>query len=142
MLSGFAVFAARNARCGAPGRQSSIVPSDLRIASAGRGRHDFRNSCCSGPPWCSSSFRMSAREIISFVIPVYRNEHAVTLTHQRTKEMLASQLPSYDYEFVFVDDGSDDNSLNELLEIRKSDPKVRVISFTRNFGQMAAIQAG
>jgi polyisoprenyl-phosphate glycosyltransferase len=79
---------------------------------------------------------------ISFVIPVYRNEKAVTLTYEKIKGALASDLSTYDYEFVFVDDGSDDGSLRELLALREKDPRVRIISFTRNFGQMAAILAG
>jgi glycosyltransferase involved in cell wall biosynthesis len=79
---------------------------------------------------------------ISFVIPVYRNERAITLTYQKIRGALASDLAGYDYEFVFVDDGSDDGSLEELLRLRESDPRVHIISFTRNFGQMAAILAG
>lgn len=79
---------------------------------------------------------------LSFVIPVYRNEGAVTLTYQKLRAMAEKDLPGYAREFVFVDDGSDDNSLAELLELRKGDPDVRIVSFTRNFGQMAAIQAG
>ena len=85
---------------------------------------------------------MTTTKTISFVIPVYRNERAVTLTYQKIKGALASDLANYDYEFVFVDDGSDDGSLPELLGLRAADPKVRIISFTRNFGQMAAILAG
>lgn len=80
--------------------------------------------------------------LISFVIPVYRNERAVTLTYKKIKSALAVDLAAYDYEFVFVDDGSDDGSLPELLRLREADEKVRVVSFTRNFGQMAAILAG
>ena len=79
---------------------------------------------------------------ISFVIPVYRNERAVTVTYQQIRQVLASDLARYAYDFVFVDDGSDDGSLTELLAIRAGDPHVRVVSFTRNFGQMAAILAG
>lgn len=79
---------------------------------------------------------------ISFVIPVYRNERAVTLTYQKLCAMMQGELPGYAREFVFVDDGSDDGSLAELLKVRDQDPSVRVVSFTRNFGQMAAIQAG
>src|SRR4029077_13863528 len=55
---------------------------------------------------------------------------------------LATDLPGYAYEFVFVDDGSDDGSLEELLRLKAQDPRVRIISFTRNFGEMAAILAG
>lgn len=79
---------------------------------------------------------------LSFVIPVYRNERAVTLTYQKLRGMTEKDLPGYAREFVFVDDGSDDGSLSELLQIRAGDPDVRIVSFTRNFGQMAAIQAG
>jgi glycosyltransferase involved in cell wall biosynthesis len=85
---------------------------------------------------------MTAAKTISFVIPVYRNERAITLTYQKIKGALANELSNYAYEFVFVDDGSDDGSLEELLRLRASDPRVHIISFTRNFGQMAAILAG
>lgn len=85
---------------------------------------------------------MTGRRKISFVIPVYRNEKAITVTHQRLRGVLAADLSQYDYEFVFVDDGSDDGSLDELRALHQMDSQVRVLSFTRNFGQMAAIQAG
>lgn len=81
-------------------------------------------------------------QTISFVIPVYRNERAVTVTYEKIVEAMATDLARYQYEFVFVDDGSDDGSLAELLRLRERDPRVRIISFTRNFGQMAAILAG
>ena len=79
---------------------------------------------------------------LSFVIPVYRNERAVSMTYEHIRQVCASGLTNYAYEIVFVDDGSDDGSLQELLAIRSRDPNVRVVSFTRNFGQMAAILAG
>jgi dolichol-phosphate mannosyltransferase len=56
--------------------------------------------------------------------------------------MCRVDLAAYDREFIFVDDGSDDGSLNELLAIRERDSAVRIVSFTRNFGQMSAILAG
>jgi len=79
---------------------------------------------------------------ISFVIPVFRNERAVTMTYQQIRQVLASDLSTYGYEVIFIDDGSDDGSLEELLTIRNADSNVQVVSFTRNFGQMAAILAG
>ena len=78
---------------------------------------------------------------LSFAIPVYRNERAVTLTYEKIRALFDSQLAAYAYEFVFVDDGSDDGSLKELLAIRARDPRVKIVSFTRNFGQMAAMLA-
>src|SRR2546426_12547279 len=79
---------------------------------------------------------------ISFVVPVYRNERAVMMTYQQIRQVCASDLTNYAYQIVFIDDGSDDGSLDELLAIRANDPNVRVVSLTRNFGQMAAILAG
>lgn len=79
---------------------------------------------------------------ISIVIAVYRNEGAVTRTHATLKALFEGPLAAYDHEFVFVDDGSDDNSLPELLGLREVDNHVKVLSFTRNFGQMAAMLAG
>jgi glycosyltransferase involved in cell wall biosynthesis len=79
---------------------------------------------------------------VSFVLPVYRNERAVTLTYQQIRQVMATDLQRYTYEIVFVDDGSDDGSAAELAAIQVADAQVRVVTFTRNFGQMAAILAG
>lgn len=79
---------------------------------------------------------------ISFVIAVYRNEKALRATYEKIKAVFSESLPSYEYEIVFVDDGSDDGSLREILDIRIEDPRIKVITFTRNFGQMAAMLAG
>jgi hypothetical protein len=79
---------------------------------------------------------------ISFVVAVYQNKGALTLTHEKIKGVFAEALTQDDYEIVFVDDGSTDGSLDEALLLHRADPKVRVVTFTRNFGQMAAILAG
>lgn len=79
---------------------------------------------------------------ISFIVAVYRNAGAITKTYEKIKGVFARDLPDYDYEFVFVDDGSDDGSLEEILALRELDDRVKAITFTRNFGQMAAMLAG
>ncbi len=79
---------------------------------------------------------------ISITIAVYRNEGAVSRTHAILSELFKGVLSGYAHEIVFVDDGSDDRSLAELLQIRDRDPNVKVLAFTRNFGQMAAMLAG
>lgn len=79
---------------------------------------------------------------ISFVIPVYRNEASVEATHACVGEILRTHLQRFRYEIVFVDDGSDDRSLELLEAITKRDPNSRVLSFSRNFGQVPAIAAG
>jgi len=79
---------------------------------------------------------------ISFVIPVYRNESSVEATHASVVEVLRERLPGYSHEFVFVDDGSDDSSLQRLEAIVAKDTNARALSFSRNFGQVPAIAAG
>ena len=81
-------------------------------------------------------------KVISIVIAVYKNEGELNNTYQSIKNTILESLPAYDYEFIFTDDGSDDNSFNELMEIRSKDKKVKVQRFSKNFGQFAAINAG
>ncbi len=77
---------------------------------------------------------------LSFVIPVFRNEGSITPTFDKLLDLVLAL--NLDYEFIFVNDGSDDNSMQELIELHAKDTKVKVISFSRNFGQVPAIVAG
>ncbi len=79
----------------------------------------------------------------SIVIPVYFNEGSLEPTLASIKAKVIAQNPGRSFEVVFVDDGSGDGSLDELLRLRKEDPSlVRVVQLTRNFGQVAALLAG
>ena len=77
---------------------------------------------------------------ISVVIPVYNEEENVPILYERLKEVLES-IP-YDYEIIFVNDGSTDRTGEILEEIAKKDRKVKVVEFARNFGQTPAMVAG
>lgn len=79
---------------------------------------------------------------ISFVVAVYHNEGAISKTHEKIQTVFSNQLAHHEYEVIFVDDGSKDGSLQEILGLKESDPRVKVVTFTRNFGQMAAMLAG
>ncbi|UGB44992.1 glycosyltransferase family 2 protein [Frateuria edaphi] len=79
---------------------------------------------------------------ISYVIPVYQNEGSIERTWEAIVSLFSSGLAGYDYEILFVNDGSKDRSATEMEEVAAKDPKVRLIQFTRNFGQIAAIVAG
>lgn len=79
---------------------------------------------------------------VSFVVAVYRNAGTIIPTYEQIKQLFSDTLVSFKYEIIFVDDGSDDNALVEILKIRELDPNVKAISFTKNFGQTAAITAG
>ena len=79
---------------------------------------------------------------ISFVIPVYQNAGAISKTYEKINLIFTKDLSQYDYEIIFIDDGSKDESLKEILSLRDIDPRVKGVTFTRNFGQMAAMLAG
>ena len=83
-----------------------------------------------------------ARATITFVIPVFRNRGTIQATYDQIVAMLAESWPGFDHQFVLVDDGSDDGSLEEMLALRSHDPRVECLSFSRNFGQVPAIVAG
>lgn len=78
----------------------------------------------------------------SIVVPVYYNEPNLPETIPQLLA-LGDKLKGYTLELVFVDDGSGDRSLEILLEYQNKYPKnIKVVKLTRNFGSMAAIQAG
>lgn len=79
---------------------------------------------------------------ISYVIPVYNNAGSIRLTWEAIVSLYQSRLSGYDYEIVFVNDGSRDGSYEEMREVAALDSKVKTLRFTRNFGQIAAITAG
>ena len=79
---------------------------------------------------------------ISFVVAVFQNEGAIPLTYEKIISVFKSELIQFEYEIIFVDDGSTDGSLAEAINLKEKDHRVKVITFTRNFGQMAAMLAG
>ncbi len=76
---------------------------------------------------------------VSIVVPLLNEQDNINPLHEQITEALAE---NYNYEIIYIDDGSSDNSLNLLTQIQKSDPRVRVICFRKNFGQTAALSAG
>ena len=78
---------------------------------------------------------------ISIVIPMYFEEEVANECYNRTKKML-NTLKNYDYEIIFVNDGSKDKTLQILENIAQNDNNVKVLSFSRNFGHQAAVTAG
>ena len=83
---------------------------------------------------------MGSVKKISIVVPVYNEEENVPILYDKLKEVL--EKTPYDYEIIFVDDGSTDRTREILEEIASKDKKVKVIEFARNFGQTPAMMAG
>lgn len=77
---------------------------------------------------------------VSVVVPCYNEELSVERFYREATAVFSGQ--AFDYELIFVDDGSSDNTFLKLGELAKADAKVKVLSFSRNFGQQAAIICG
>lgn len=78
---------------------------------------------------------------VSVVIPMYYEEEVANECYQRMKGVLTA-IANYEYEIVFINDGSKDKTLEILEEIAKEDKNVKVLSFSRNFGHQCAVTAG
>jgi dolichol-phosphate mannosyltransferase len=77
---------------------------------------------------------------LSIVVPVYNEEKSIRLMYDR---LLASiTVISSNFEIIFVNDGSRDNSFLELVQLSKEDARVKYINFSRNFGHQIAVTAG
>lgn len=84
------------------------------------------------------------RKLLSIVIPVYMNASSLYATYIKLLSVAKNKhiVEKYDYEFIFINDGSTDNSLEELRKIKGIDISVKIIDLTKNFGQVSAIFAG
>lgn len=78
---------------------------------------------------------------ISIVVPCYNEEETLHILHDKLNEVTAA-MGDYEFEYVFVNDGSKDKTLLLLKEMAKEDEKVKYVSFSRNFGKEAALLAG
>jgi len=77
---------------------------------------------------------------ISVVVPIYNEAGSIHELYERLTASISQISPNY--ELLFIDDGSTDNSLGLLKDLKNSDKNVRIIKFTRNFGQQSAVLAG
>jgi glycosyltransferase involved in cell wall biosynthesis len=83
----------------------------------------------------------TSRPVLSIVAPFYNEEETAKLFYTVLRDELGS-LDNIDFQFVFVDDGSDDQTLKTLTEIAQADTAVQVLSLSRNFGHQVALTAG
>lgn len=81
------------------------------------------------------------RRLVSYVLPVYNEEGGIQAFHDRLAAA-ARTRPDLDFEFVYVNDGSRDKSLEILQGIARTCPEAKVVNLSRNFGHQMAITAG
>ena len=80
-------------------------------------------------------------EKISVIVPCYNEKATINIFYKEITNV-AEKLKKYKFEFLFIDDGSRDNTLEIIKKLSRTDKRVRYISFSRNFGKEAAMFAG
>ena len=83
---------------------------------------------------------MNTRPHYSIVTPIYDEEGNIPRLYERVRDVMDSV--GEPWEFVMVNDGSHDRSLELMTELANSDPRVKVVNFARNFGHQIAVTAG
>lgn len=81
---------------------------------------------------------MPKKETISIVIPAFNEEKNISKLYSKIIE----SVDDFEFECLFVDDGSKDNTFDEIIKLSKADNRVKGISFSRNFGHQTALLAG
>ncbi len=79
---------------------------------------------------------------ISVIVSCYNEEESLPLFYKEMERVRQKDFEGIDFEYIFVNDGSKDKTLEEIKKLREQDKKVRYISFSRNFGKEAAMLAG
>ena len=80
---------------------------------------------------------------ISIIVPCYNEEEVIELYYDEMKKEVFTKIKDkYEYELLFVDDGSKDKTLEILKQMKKVDNNIKIISFSRNFGKESAMYAG
>ncbi|MCR4378624.1 MAG: glycosyltransferase family 2 protein [Rhodospirillales bacterium] len=90
----------------------------------------------------NSQSHKGAAELVSIVIPVFNEQDALPILLERLQAVIDQKVTGYTFELIFIDDGSQDNSLKVALKLAQKEPRLRVIELRSNFGQTAALQAG
>ena len=78
---------------------------------------------------------------ISVIIPAYNEEESLPLLYKRLNSVI-SKLENYEFEMLFINDGSKDNTLKIIKELRAEDSRISYVDFSRNFGKEIAMIAG
>lgn len=77
----------------------------------------------------------------SIVIPAFNEENNLAVIHEKIKNVF-SELSQYDYEIIFVNDGSSDGTQKKLELLASQHPEIKYLEFSRNFGHQPAVKAG
>ena len=84
----------------------------------------------------------SKMDKISVIVSCYNEQESLPLFYKEMERVRKQDFEGIDFEYIFVNDGSKDKTLEEIKKLKELDNKVRYVSFSRNFGKEAAMLAG
>lgn len=84
---------------------------------------------------------MEEKKLVTILVPVYNEQEVLPMLYDRLKKLM-DENSKYDFEILFVNDGSKDNSLQIMQELRKEDKRVCYLNLSRNFGKETGMIAG
>jgi glycosyltransferase involved in cell wall biosynthesis len=81
------------------------------------------------------------KKIISILVPCYNEEVVLNQFYQRLSQVITN-IPQYDFQFMFINDGSKNRTLDIMRELHEKDSRVSYVNLSRNFGKEIAMIAG
>lgn len=84
---------------------------------------------------------MQKKELISIIIPCLNEEEAIPVFYKEI-DKISKKMSNLNFEFIFIDDGSTDNTLRIIKKLNTKDKRIHYISFSKNYGKEAAMLAG
>lgn len=78
---------------------------------------------------------------VDIIVPCYNEEEGLSMFYDETSKVI-NTIPNYSFRYIFIDDGSKDNTYKKILELAKAHNDVKYVSFSRNFGKEAGMYAG
>jgi len=82
-----------------------------------------------------------SKQLITILVPVYNEEEVLNLFYEKTTATI-NKIDTYNFEILFINDGSKDNTLQKIKDLRKKDSRVRYVDLSRNYGKEIAMAAG
>jgi polyisoprenyl-phosphate glycosyltransferase len=82
------------------------------------------------------------KPILSLIVPCHNEEENIPDLYFKFKEVWQALQNQYEYELIFIDDGSSDGSVEAIEKLHKTDPMVKLVELSRNFGKEVALSAG
>ena len=81
------------------------------------------------------------KKLITILVPAYNEQEVLPMLYERLTNLI-NTLPNYNFEILFVNDGSKDKTLDIIINLRKKDNRICYVNLSRNFGKETAMIAG